>query len=133
MNTKLTFNLQCLKVGVPPGHKVQLISQQDIGWFAADALLQPEKWAGRKFSLAGGEKSFEEMDKRYRARFGQPIPLTSPWPPWVPVAPVIKYVLAMVQVLQLYVSWAHYRTCTLLTLDLSKSRRIPICYLHQNI
>lgn len=35
------------------GVKSQMISTQDIGWFAVNAFEHPEKWRGKRFEIAG--------------------------------------------------------------------------------
>jgi hypothetical protein len=53
-----------------------LVSATDIGHFGAQALLHPEKFAGRSISLAGDELTFSEANAIYQEQFGCDIPTT---------------------------------------------------------
>ncbi|KAI9799490.1 MAG: hypothetical protein M1833_004012 [Piccolia ochrophora] len=59
--------------------KGRWIACEDIGWFGAQALLEPEKWKGRAVTLAGDEKTKAEMDEVFREKTGQPAPRTYAW------------------------------------------------------
>lgn len=59
--------------------KLCLIATADIGWFGAQALLAPKKWAGRAVSLAGDQLTFSEANEIFRNKFGKNIPLTWGW------------------------------------------------------
>jgi uncharacterized protein YbjT (DUF2867 family) len=59
--------------------RVQLVAASDIGWFAARALEDPERYAGREIPLAGDELSVPEFVATYkqvtgRAAWVAPIP-----------------------------------------------------------
>ena len=56
---------------------MQLISTHDIGVFAAKALLDPQKWAGRAIALAGDDLSFSELRDIFKQTTGQVLPEAS--------------------------------------------------------
>ncbi|KAL8848467.1 MAG: hypothetical protein Q9221_006518 [Calogaya cf. arnoldii] len=56
--------------------KVQLIATEDVGWFAAQAFLNPAEYADRAISLAGDEISFAEADEAFNSKLGYKMPLT---------------------------------------------------------
>ncbi|KAL8920913.1 MAG: hypothetical protein Q9172_004272 [Xanthocarpia lactea] len=66
------------KVTLPPSQnqKVQFIATEDVGWFAAQAFLNPEEYAGRAISLAGDEISYAEADEAFKSKLGYTMPLT---------------------------------------------------------
>jgi uncharacterized protein YbjT (DUF2867 family) len=55
---------------------IQLVSVKDIGVFGARALLQPEKWAGRKVGIAGDRLNFAEACVVFKRVTGQDMPVT---------------------------------------------------------
>ncbi|KAF7596883.1 hypothetical protein BBP40_011928 [Aspergillus hancockii] len=65
----------CWKVALKD-KPLQLIAVSDIGFFGAQAFLKPEEYKGRFISLAGDEMTFEEMERLYKGRTGQDLPLT---------------------------------------------------------
>jgi len=65
-----------LWAGLPPGKKLQLVGLKDVGWFAAQTLLDAEKWKGKEVGMAGDELSFEEADRIYLRLRGSRIPQT---------------------------------------------------------
>ncbi len=62
--------------------RVQMIAATDIGWFAARALEDPERYAGREISLAGDELSVPEFLSAFKQVTGH-----TQW-----VAPIPKFV-----------------------------------------
>ncbi|KAF5618661.1 hypothetical protein F52700_12181 [Fusarium sp. NRRL 52700] len=62
--------------GMPRDRKMQLVSTHDIGMFAANALLNPEAWAGKALALAGDELSFSELQEIFREVVGEELPQT---------------------------------------------------------
>lgn len=62
--------------GLPNDKKLQLISVKDIGWYAAQSFINPEKYNKREINLAGDDISFNDADKVFRKKTGQPIPCT---------------------------------------------------------
>jgi len=59
-------------------HRVQFVATYDIGWFAARALEDPERYAGRVIPLAGDELSVGEILTTFKTVTGH-----KPW-----VAPI---------------------------------------------
>ena len=59
-------------------HRVQFVATYDIGWFAARALEDPERYAGRVIPLAGDELSIADIIRTYKTVTGH-----KPW-----VAPI---------------------------------------------
>ncbi len=51
--------------------RVQLVATADVGWFAARALEDPDKYAGREIAIAGDELSVSEMVATYRRVLGR--------------------------------------------------------------
>ncbi len=43
-----------------------MLATRDLGWIAAEALMQPEIWAGRKINLAGDAMTIPKMKQTYR-------------------------------------------------------------------
>lgn len=64
------------KVGLSPSTKLQLVATADIGYFGAQALLRPAKFAGRAISIAGDELTFAEANAIFREATGQEFPTT---------------------------------------------------------
>ncbi|KAM3084256.1 hypothetical protein ACMFMF_001613 [Clarireedia jacksonii] len=59
-----------------PTTKLQLVATADIGYFAAQAFLNPHQYKGRAISIAGDELTFEEANEIFKSRFGKDIPKT---------------------------------------------------------
>ena len=59
-------------------HRVQFVATYDIGWFAARALEDPERYAGRVIPLAGDELNIADIIRTYKTVTGH-----KPW-----VAPI---------------------------------------------
>ncbi len=59
-------------------HRVQFVATYDIGWFAARALEDPERYAGRVIPLAGDELNVAEIIRTFKTVTGH-----KPW-----VAPI---------------------------------------------
>ncbi|KAL8642952.1 MAG: hypothetical protein Q9226_008443 [Calogaya cf. arnoldii] len=72
------FFASAWKVTLPPqqNQKVQLIATEDVGWFAAQAFLNPAEYADRAISLAGDEVSFAEADEAFNSKLGYRMLLT---------------------------------------------------------
>ena len=49
-------------------HRVQFVATYDIGWFAARALEDPERYAGRVIPLAGDELNIADIIRTYQDR-----------------------------------------------------------------
>ena len=65
----------CFKMALA-GKPLQLVATSDIGYFGAEALLNPEKYKGRALSLAGDELTFEGMGLIFEQKTGRPLPMT---------------------------------------------------------
>ncbi|GLA99141.1 hypothetical protein AtubIFM61612_010763 [Aspergillus tubingensis] len=65
----------CFKMALA-GKPLQLVATSDIGYFGAEAFLNPEKYKGRAISLAGDELTFEGMGLIFEQKTGQPLPMT---------------------------------------------------------
>jgi uncharacterized protein YbjT (DUF2867 family) len=63
-------------------HRVQFVATYDIGWFAARALEEPERYAGRVIPLAGDELNVADIIGTYKTVIGH-----KPW-----VAPIPTFV-----------------------------------------
>jgi uncharacterized protein YbjT (DUF2867 family) len=59
-------------------HRVQFVATYDIGWFAARALEDPDRYAGRVIPLAGDELNIADIIRTYKTVTGH-----KPW-----VAPI---------------------------------------------
>jgi uncharacterized protein YbjT (DUF2867 family) len=59
-------------------HRVQFVATYDIGWFAARALEEPERYAGRVIPLAGDELNVADIIRTFKSVIGH-----KPW-----VAPI---------------------------------------------
>ncbi|KAI2832748.1 hypothetical protein CBS12448_6846 [Aspergillus niger] len=65
----------CFKMALA-GKPLQLVATSDIGYFGAEAFLNPEKYKGRALSLAGDELTFEGMGLIFEQKTGRPLPMT---------------------------------------------------------
>ncbi|KAJ4246052.1 hypothetical protein NW762_013797 [Fusarium torreyae] len=68
--------------------KLQMVSTKDIGWFAAQSLLQAEMYSNTALTLVGDELTQPEADAIYFQVTGQHMALAA-----CPVASVVKFVL----------------------------------------
>jgi len=66
-------------------HRVQFVATYDIGWFAARALEEPERYAGRVIPLAGDELNVADIIRTFKTVIGH-----KPW-----VAPIPTFVAKM--------------------------------------
>lgn len=55
-----------LWAGLPASTKVQLVSMSDVGWFGAQALLEPSTWRNKTIRIAGDELTFDEANIIYK-------------------------------------------------------------------
>jgi uncharacterized protein YbjT (DUF2867 family) len=65
--------------------RIQFVATYDIGWFAARALEDPERYAGRVIPLAGDELSVGDIIRTFKTVIGH-----KPW-----VAPIPTFVAKM--------------------------------------
>jgi uncharacterized protein YbjT (DUF2867 family) len=68
--------------------KLQFVSIEDIGWFAAHSFMHPEDYRNAAVSLAGDELSQGDADIVFKAAVGYPMPLAP-----CPVASAVKFFL----------------------------------------
>ena len=66
-------------------HRVQFVATYDIGWFAARALEDPERYAGRVIPLAGDELNVADIIRTFKTVIGH-----KPW-----VAPIPAFAAKM--------------------------------------
>lgn len=55
---------------------LQLVSVEDIGFFAAQAFLNLEIYKGKCISLAGDELTFEQFGRVFKEKTGDDLPMT---------------------------------------------------------
>ncbi|KAH8799770.1 nucleoside-diphosphate-sugar epimerase family protein [Xylogone sp. PMI_703] len=55
---------------------LQLIAIDDIGFFAAEAFINSEKYKGTSISLAGDEITYDQMATIFKQKIGRDVPLT---------------------------------------------------------
>lgn len=51
--------------------KFQMLATRDLGWMAAEALTNPDTWAGRKINLTGDVMTVAQMKRTYRELTGK--------------------------------------------------------------
>ncbi|OBT70342.1 hypothetical protein VE03_00326 [Pseudogymnoascus sp. 23342-1-I1] len=68
--------------------KLQMVSTKDIGWFAAQSFLQPDKYKNAALTLVGDELTQPEANVIYKKVIGQSMAMTA-----CPVASAVKFVL----------------------------------------
>ena len=74
--------LGIFKANFGPTLPIQFVATYDIGWFAARALEDPERYAGRVIPLAGDELSVGDIIRTFKTGTGH-----KPW-----VAPIPTFV-----------------------------------------
>ncbi|KAL7965246.1 nucleoside-diphosphate-sugar epimerase family protein [Trichoderma sp. SZMC 28014] len=80
-----------------------MIATKDIGWFAAQALLNPNEWTGRGVSLASESYTFDEANAIFQAKVGYPMPEAS--------GLLVRAILAMVPNLGKMFRWIGTEKC----------------------
>ena len=67
-----------IKVGLRPEKPLQWVSVADIGWFAAQALVNPEDptYKNQAINLAGDELTFDQANEVFLEKTGYPLPTT---------------------------------------------------------
>ncbi|KAL4798175.1 nucleoside-diphosphate-sugar epimerase family protein [Aspergillus venezuelensis] len=58
------------------GKPLQHIATSDIGYFAAEGLLNPDVWAGRGLSLAGDELTYDQFAQIFEQKTGKTLATT---------------------------------------------------------
>lgn len=64
----------CFKTALK-GKPLQFVATSDIGFFAADAFLNPDTYKGKAISLAGDELTFEGMSLVFEQKTGRTLPM----------------------------------------------------------
>ncbi|KAF4960903.1 hypothetical protein FSARC_10334 [Fusarium sarcochroum] len=67
--------LTCWKIALKD-KPLQLIAVSDIGYFAAQAFMDPQRYKSQAISLAGDELTFDQAAKVFEKTTGQRMPLT---------------------------------------------------------
>jgi len=65
------------KVSLKNSKPLQLIAVSDIGYFGAQAFLEPEKFKGKCYSLAGDELTYDQLAKIFKDKTGKDLPTAS--------------------------------------------------------
>lgn len=68
--------------------KLQMVSTKDIGWFAAQSFLQPDKYRNAALTLVGDELTQPEADVIYKKVTGQSMAMAA-----CTIASAVKFVL----------------------------------------
>ncbi|OBT72681.1 hypothetical protein VF21_08568 [Pseudogymnoascus sp. 05NY08] len=68
--------------------KLQMVSTKDIGWFAAQSFLQPDKYKNAALTLVGDELTQPEANVIYKKVTGQSMVMAA-----CPIASAVKFVL----------------------------------------
>ncbi|KFY86038.1 hypothetical protein V498_07615, partial [Pseudogymnoascus sp. VKM F-4517 (FW-2822)] len=68
--------------------KLQMVSTKDIGWFAAQSFLQPDKYKNAALTLVGDELTQPEANVIYKKVTGQSMAMAA-----CPIASAVKFVL----------------------------------------
>jgi uncharacterized protein YbjT (DUF2867 family) len=63
------------KIGLK-GRPLQLVAISDIGYFGAEAFMNPDEYKGKALSLAGDELTFDQMARIYKQKIGKDVPTT---------------------------------------------------------
>ncbi|KAL2813652.1 hypothetical protein BJX63DRAFT_393573 [Aspergillus granulosus] len=58
------------------GKPLQVVAVSDIGFFAAQSFINPDKYRGTAVSIASDELTFDEMAKIFKSRTGKDLPTT---------------------------------------------------------
>ncbi|CAG8946973.1 unnamed protein product [Penicillium salamii] len=65
----------CFKMALK-GKPLQMVATDDIGFFGAEAFMNPEKYQNQSLSLAGDEVTYDQFARIFEQKTGQPIPST---------------------------------------------------------
>ncbi len=67
-----------IQVGLRPSRKLAFVATSDIGFFAAQAFLQPDspEYKRKAISLAGDELTMKELQQVFREKQGYELPTT---------------------------------------------------------
>lgn len=81
------------------GKPLQLIATSDIGFFAAQAFLHPQQYAGKSISLAGDDLTYSQFRNIFKEKTGSELPTTYGF--------VASIILWLVKDLGLMYKWFH--------------------------
>ena len=101
-----------MKYYVPASKPVAYIATADIGWFAADAFANPDKYKNRGLDLMGDAMTYPEFASRFKAKTGKQLPL--PWGWWFMPFLLLNLLLPGLKPLYSYIA---SQVCPLLLLD----------------
>ena len=67
-----------LKIGIKPSKPLAYIATSDIGFFAAQAFIQPQspEYKDKAITLAGDELTFGQVNQVFKEKFGYEVPTT---------------------------------------------------------
>lgn len=67
------------------GKRLQVVTTRDIGRWAAEALVRPDRTGIRNeaLSIASDELSFQDVDMIFRKKTGKGVPVTFGWATWL--------------------------------------------------
>lgn len=65
----------CFKMALK-GKPLQMVATDDIGFFGAEAFMNPEKYQNQSLSLAGDDLTYDQFASIFEQKTGQPIPST---------------------------------------------------------
>ncbi|KAJ5634665.1 hypothetical protein N7528_002507 [Penicillium herquei] len=88
----------CFKMSLK-GKPLQLVATSDIGFFGADAFLNPEQYKGKSISLAGDELTFDQMEEIFSRQLGKDLPLT--------FRPICSFFMAAMKDMGYMFKWFH--------------------------
>ncbi|KAJ5699500.1 hypothetical protein N7536_002513 [Penicillium majusculum] len=88
----------CFKMALK-GKPLQLVATSDIGYFGAEAFLNPDKYEGKGISLAGDELTFDQMDQTFSRRMGQNLPMA--------FRPICSWFMAAMKDMGYMFKWFH--------------------------
>lgn len=105
-----------LKIGLKPSKPLAFVATSDIGFFAAEAFLQPEnlEYKNKAISLAGDELTFGQLSQVFRERLGYEIPTTFHF--------LARFIMWMVKELGIMFKW--FDEGEGFTVDIPKLRRM---------
>ena len=104
-----------LRISLKPSKPVALVATSDIGFFGAQAFLQPEnpEYKNNAISLAGDELTFGQLNQLFRERLGYEAPTTFGF--------VARFVLWMVKEMGIMFKWFNEEG---FTVDISKLKTL---------
>lgn len=104
-----------IKIGLKPSKPLAFVATSDIGFFAAQAFLQPEspEYKNKAISLAGDELTFGQFNQIFREKLGYEVPTTFEF--------VARFIKWMVSELGIMFEWFDEEGCTA---DISRLRRM---------